>query len=83
MKNNWKEFHDRYQGGFLLSRLVKVKITLKVLSFVRRERDVLVKRCSDKVMIHSLFNSLQRKVLQVLRWPRMLRYSTVIKIQHF
>ena len=27
-KDNWKQFHDRYQGGFLLSRLVKVKMAL-------------------------------------------------------
>ena len=30
VKDNWKEFYDRYQGGFLLGRLVKVCI-LKML----------------------------------------------------
>jgi hypothetical protein len=30
-KENWKEFHDRYQGGFLLSRLVKVSMEDKLL----------------------------------------------------
>ena len=33
-KENWKEFHDRYQGGFLLSRLVKVSMEDKLLKRV-------------------------------------------------
>lgn len=26
VKDNWEELYNRYQGGFLISRLVKVKI---------------------------------------------------------
>lgn len=25
VKDNWEELHNRYQGGFLISRLIKVK----------------------------------------------------------
>ena len=32
LKDNWKEFHDRYKGGFLLSRLVKVTYQLTLQS---------------------------------------------------
>ena len=25
VKDNWEELHNRYQGGFLISRLIKVR----------------------------------------------------------
>lgn len=28
VKDNWEELHNRYQGGFLISRLIKVKAPL-------------------------------------------------------
>ena len=27
VKDNWDELHNRYEGGFLLSRLIKVEMT--------------------------------------------------------
>uniref|UniRef100_A0A4W5RNT6 Aminopeptidase n=1 Tax=Hucho hucho TaxID=62062 RepID=A0A4W5RNT6_9TELE len=30
VKDNWEELHNRYQGGFLISRLIKVKCISKV-----------------------------------------------------
>lgn len=35
VKDNWEELYNRYQGGFLISRLIKVKKGPEVYSFLR------------------------------------------------
>lgn len=34
VKENWTDLHDRYEGGFLLSRLVKVSIIIILMLLV-------------------------------------------------
>lgn len=43
VKDNWEELYNRYQGGFLISRLVKVKIanTCILTNLSQMERDYL------------------------------------------
>lgn len=35
VKDNWEELYNRYQGGFLISRLIKVEKGPEVYSFLR------------------------------------------------
>ena len=37
VQDNWDEFHNRYEGGFLLSRLIKVKARLEQFSIECRK----------------------------------------------
>lgn len=38
VKDNWEELHNRYQGGFLISRLIKVRGS-NMQNRVRMHRD--------------------------------------------
>lgn len=56
-KDNWEELHKRYQGGFLLSRLIKVRDRLFELFSIQFQKYLpyQTKHCQSPVQRNSNF----------------------------
>lgn len=44
VKDNWEELHNRYQGGFLISRLIKVR-QMQYMNRDKKQIDKFLKNC--------------------------------------
>ena len=56
VQDNWDEFHNRYEGGFLLSRLIKVNARLhRRFSFVAQLNAIFVALKLQPAAISSRF----------------------------
>uniref|UniRef100_A0A8C5RGQ6 Aminopeptidase n=1 Tax=Laticauda laticaudata TaxID=8630 RepID=A0A8C5RGQ6_LATLA len=70
VRDNWEELYNRYQGGFLISRLIKVRT--KSLGYGNKTFLFLIH--AKSIILYASFFSYQWMDLQLTKWLQRLRF---------